>query len=498
MGSGYINFSKFLENPISNVNIEFIYNYFTKDEQTSNGESSWVLNSNNSPVPSKFMNIKITTPLNIGIKIGDLSKIDINSISYKDNWFFSTDLRPFYSKFTNPDFKFFNMLENEEETIQNIQTNSIILKNNVLSSVINNSNIHGFSDNISNETLDYVSQIQEKFVNINKIFAFIEFANNAVRPINTTIEYKDLTMVGYYISKYDIKSNKLVESFMMFDSTYEDWNVYYGIQYQYNIRPIYILTIDQVNNNYENILIVSEDTYTSVVESVEAEIPFPPANIKFNLVNKKLKINWEYEENKFSYNDGSVNYFSRKNDIKGLQLFLRNSLQEPYRLYKHFNFNDTEIIENRIRSNEMIPQELIVNLEDDLYKKIAEYTIDIKANTNYYIAMCCIDAHGNSSNYSVQYMVRRNNITGELIQKYISKSGAPKQFPNMLLNDEIAKSSFKVSNYKNLKFKFNPDTLENIPDMETTNGEELIIQLIDVLSGNIKEIKYNMISNTNT
>ena len=182
----------------------------------------------------------------------------------------------------------------------------------------------------------------------------------------------------------------------------------------------------------------SDESASIEIDCKELKIPSPPKNLKFEYaLDSNIKINWDRPE---SYvNDESQVWDT--DDIKGYQIFIRNSLIEPYRLHRYFTFNNTYPRSAVMHASELISGEYIISSEFDFpdsidineipnFYEYKEYTVNIRPNTDYYFTMCSIDAHGNSSNYSSQYKVRRDNVTGEVDIQSMCPEGAPKQYPN--------------------------------------------------------------------
>ena len=58
-------------------------------------------------------------------------------------------------------------------------------------------------------------------------------------------------------------------------------------------------------------------------------------------------------------------------------------------------------------------------------------------NKKFIYALACVDAHGLTSNYSVQMEISFNRRENKLVRKLISRSGAPKPYPNAYLNRDL-------------------------------------------------------------
>jgi hypothetical protein len=109
--------------------------------------------------------------------------------------------------------------------------------------------------------------------------------------------------------------------------------------------------------------------------------------------------------------------------------------------------------------------------------------------------MCSIDAHGNSSNYSAQYKIRRNNVTGEVDIQLLCPEGAPKQYPNLLIPGKLVDASFKSSGYQYMDIYFAPDSKLSVPNI---NQEAVNIQLFELETQIEKNITITIKEKTKT
>lgn len=281
------------------------------------------------------------------------------------------------------------------------------------------------------------------------------------------------SLIGYCVSKYrvDNQSHSYMYSRAVFSRNFRDPHVAYGKKYKYEIRPIYA---KYAHEHADQLVILASDESSNItIDCQELKVPSPPKNLKFEYVlNNNINISWMRPS---SFVDDEDQRWDT-DDIKGYQIFVRNSLHEPYRLLKYFTFNNTYPRSAVMYSNELISDEYIITSEFDFpdsidfneipnFYEYKEYTVDIRPNTDYFFAMCSIDAHGNSSNYSSQYKVRRDNVTGEVDIQAICPEGAPKQYPNLLVPGKLVQPSFKSSGYKYLDIYFNPDTQLSAPNL---------------------------------
>ena len=154
----------------------------------------------------------------------------------------------------------------------------------------------------------------------------------------------------------------------------------------------------------------------------------------------------------------------------------------------YFTFNNTVPTSARIHAKENIPDDFIISSEYEVkspfdrenppvFYEPKEYVVDFRANTDYYFTMCSIDAHGISSNYSAQYRIRRNNVTGEFTVSSISAPGAPKAYPNLLIPGKLVQPSFSVSGFNYMDVYFAPDSTLSVPNL---NEDSVNIQFFEL------------------
>jgi hypothetical protein len=306
--------------------------------------------------------------------------------------------------------------------------------------------------------------------------------------------------VGFAISKYRVAAGKETYMYTRFvpDVIFDDPHVAYGQTYRYQLRPVYAKYLyEDVKIGDDTVIFLgSEESAYIDIQCIEEKIPEPPRNPRFEYVqNSNIRISWERPQS-FVSDDRLVD----TNDIKGYQLFVRNSLKEPYQLYRYFKFNNTQPSNLRMYSMETISDDYVISSEydfpdsippDDIPKfyEFKEYIVPIRSNVDYYFALCSIDAHGNSSNYSAQYKARRNNVTGEVDIQLICPVGAPKQYPNLLIPGKLVQPSMKVSGYRYMDTYFCPDSMMSVPNL---TGESVNIQLFELETEIEKNITITM------
>lgn len=244
------------------------------------------------------------------------------------------------------------------------------------------------------------------FENPNLVFGGINF-------------YKGIGIIGYAIFKSRINELGNLEEDMgsifitgLETSTYQDNDVHYGHRYKYNIHPIYIVKPTIGNYVFAMIGARGKSVKLYTVENV----PPPPIDaIVFNYQgNGDVGLMWHMPT---QYGNIPTKVVG---DIKGYQIFVRDDYNSQFKIAKYITFNDMIGLEN-FPLQEYVPPSLIHRC---LYP-LNFYTLNFQKDRDYIVAMCAIDAHGNSSNLSTQYIVRINSATNELHVDFASYKGAP-------------------------------------------------------------------------
>ena len=324
-------------------------------------------------------------------------------------------------------------------------------------SSVNPFNIHGKKNS---EELDELKLQQVKTRRqINPLLASMEnytiFVDQLELGSNTELfNLAGMGTVGYVIFKKEIDpitneggpgDNKGCILIRDLDQTeYIDNKVRYGAKYQYNIHPL-ILVKPAAGSDFCFLLAGSRGR-SCRINAVENTPPPPVEAIKFTyLGNGDMNLNWTPPT---QYGNIPTRVIG---DIKGYQIFIRRSVHESFQLFRHIDFNDM-IGRERFTIPEDIPGHLMT------FRKhhVTHYKMNIERDTEYIIAMCTIDAHGNSSNLSPQYRCRLNSATNSLTIGFASFKGAPKQYPNMMMTKKIFVDSIKVTNKKKLTVYWAP------------------------------------------
>lgn len=301
---------------------------------------------------------------------------------------------------------------------------------------------------------------------------FVPIREDLVDPSVNSFEISDVQTVGYLVQKEELLSDGQVIKFDPFfikgrtTTTAIDAEVKYGSVYRYQVRAVVAITLPAQNSDGLPVaasgLIASQPSPAKTVVCVEYVPPPPPAD---------FKVTWDYGERAarllWSFPVNS------QRDIKYFQIFRRASVNEPFELIREFDFDDSE---EPVLRGETVNKSLVFKMSDPRTFFIdREFTKDSK----FIYSLCSIDAHGLSSNYSIQFEVSFDRFRNKIVTKLFSKAGAPKAFPNMYLNNDTFLDTIKTSGFEKLTVYFDPEYLK----IKNTEGEDLrLLPLQDQLA----------------
>jgi hypothetical protein len=227
----------------------------------------------------------------------------------------------------------------------------------------------------------------------------------------------------------------------------------------------------------------------TVVETTENIGPPPPTELKFMWNYDRINpLTMQYDSvTNAPYPDtgkyGSLFLYwtfpiNSQLDIKYFQVFRRKSVDEPFELIKMYDFNDADIVFPLLEDK--INPALI---EKTASPKKSYYDDEFMKDSEYIYALACIDAHGLTSNYSEQFKVRFDAYKNKIVITTISTAGAPKQYPNIYLAEDLFIDTMKTSNKKTLHAYFSPDCYE---------VQKSINNKIKVFKSEIENTKYKI------
>jgi hypothetical protein len=297
-------------------------------------------------------------------------------------------------------------------------------------------------------------------------------------PIGMLIEKREISPDGNIVERDPIVVDNLDVRKIV------DPAVKYGYTYVYVPRIVYIVECEAVARDSTGqiadqaclleILIASRGTAVSV--SCEETVPPPPPyDLRFNRddLTGNLQICWDFPPNS-------------QRDIKYFQVFRRDNIDSPFRLLAMHDFNDAysrmPLMES-VPGKRIVRQQIPINVFDD-----PEFSNDKK----FIYAVVAVDAHGYSSNYSAQFEISFDRFKGRLNRILVSRSGAPKTYPNFFLNLDTFVDAAKDSNSTRMRVFYDPEYYSvrdpdgNIINVVKTDSSNPVYK-IDILNTDLQQ-----------
>ena len=274
---------------------------------------------------------------------------------------------------------------------------------------------------------------------------------------NVLDKYPKIKLAGYLIQKYEVLAD---ETTVFIGNLYSsnpnglfivDPEVRYGGSYIYKIRTLcevktIVRTVSELSdaNSLNGLavatVIVASEGETIGLTCTERIPPPPPENLRvgFNFRKKIPFLTWQFPLN-------------TQRDIKRFQIFRRYNLSEPFMLIAELNF-DNSIIKGAVAE---------VALDTSLHEvpgPMVNYTdTSFETGTMPIYTIASVDAHGMSSNYGAQIMVKYNKYLNKIETTMVSRPNAPKPYPNLLVEVDSFEDAIKVSGYERMKVFFDPE-----------------------------------------
>lgn len=254
-----------------------------------------------------------------------------------------------------------------------------------------------------------------------------------------------------------------------------DTAVMYGQKYEYSIHTLVLVSAIEEDGKPVNFLLISKDSKKLEINCIEKNPPPAVNDINFRFLDSTMLLTWDLP---METSPSKIPV----NDIKYVQIFQRTSIGLPFSLIQMYDFNDSIL---KLPLPENINQSLVkttVRSDNQI-----ELLLPGKGEQRIF-AICLIDAHGNSSFLSAQFSIDLDNLNQPKIN-FVAFPGAPKQYPNLTLDNDVFVDSIRASGYKTMTFYHNPKYTvllngENTQQLVSTHTQtdipSYIIQLIDV------------------
>jgi len=270
--------------------------------------------------------------------------------------------------------------------------------------------------------------------------------------------------VGYVVVKKLITPSGRIQSISEYllegknSTRYVDAAVVYGAKYSYSVKAIYrvdAIVEDDLDANKSlkkiKMLIASRPSKVITALTEEYQPPLPPDGVfyRFNYdKGRGLLITWQMPP-------------GTSRDVKYFQIFRRKTIHEPFQCIAQLDFDNSflkTVKPEKVRKSLVIKSPGAVTFFEDKFFN--------RDRDDFIYAVCAVDAHGLSSNYSAQTLVGFDKIKNLITLKSISPPGGLKAYPNFFidpdLDDNIAVDSFAQdaifdSGHTKIKVYFTPD-----------------------------------------
>ncbi len=268
--------------------------------------------------------------------------------------------------------------------------------------------------------------------------------------------------VGFVIEKIEFfKGEKkifkpILVSNIETNGDYIDTEIRYGARYVYRIRNLFavIYTFFNSVNNATGLdqlirgpFLIASNGDNVEINCIETINPDPPNNLKFAIDTKSesLRVSWIFPPN-------------TQQDIKGFQVFRRDSVEKPFTLVAEIDFNDLPE-EYRPILRETAPPVDFYRYEKEGAPVVVRmfYDKEFSYDKKYIYAIASVDAHGMTSKLSSQLSVKYSTYLNKLVVNKVSRPGAPKAYPNIFLNKDVFSDAIRVSRKNRMSVFFNPE-----------------------------------------
>ena len=274
----------------------------------------------------------------------------------------------------------------------------------------------------------------------------VSFSPAFFRDTEHEPELIGISHVGYVVDKIQLgpTGNKLsVESTLVKGSentSFIDTKIIYGSKYAYSVHNVFAVTANikvtptgmvmpgtDVKNKRLTTFIKSKPSRKQVVETKEYIAPLPPDGVFYRYDYTRgtgLAITWQIPP-------------GRQRDVKFFQIFKRANIHVPFECIAEIDFDNSAL--KTLRPETVSEAQVIVSNGPQTY--FIDRTFNRDSPPAIY-AVCAIDAHGLTSGYSDQTLVSFNRTKNIIELKYISRSGSPKQYPNMFIDPDLDENIF--------------------------------------------------------
>ena len=288
----------------------------------------------------------------------------------------------------------------------------------------------------------------------------------------------DIKICGIMITVYEenqgsfvLHDRRIIDNISKFSGNFIYEKIKYGKNYMFEFRTICLLdTIFNIEEETDNELsfalgsfLVLSDKITTYVDCTENISPPAPTFLSVGLdySSNQPEITWNFPVNP-------------QRDIKKFYVFKRTSLNQGFTLEQVNNFDNSLDPSPAAFSS---PSDIIFNYNNSKLwpNKFIDFDFNMQNRNSAIYAVISEDAHGMTSGYSVQLLVKYDKINNRFITETISRSGAPQPYPNLFLERDFFIDAIKQSSYTRCNVFFDPEyyKLFRTVDSENNVSEEI-------------------------
>jgi len=185
--------------------------------------------------------------------------------------------------------------------------------------------------------------------------------------------------------------------------------------------------VEKVENEFRKIWVVisSRPSKSMFVKTIESTPPLEPDGIlyRYNYDGDGLAIRWQIPVGK-------------QRDTKYFQIFRRKSIYDPFMCVAEIDFDDSVI---KTARRETVDKGRVYRFNGPTTFYVDH---EFTKNSAYIYTVVAVDAHGLTSGYGAQTMVSFDRAKNVIRLKNISRSGAPKQYPNFFVDPKLDDNVF--------------------------------------------------------
>ena len=217
------------------------------------------------------------------------------------------------------------------------------------------------------------------------------------------------------------------------------------------ITQIVIEYVEDDNICYENQNLLDNKLLNSMTTPVNL-------NFRYDYNYRKPEISWQFPLN-IQRDIVKFQIFKRQSKVQGGKSI--SAISQPFTLVAEYDF-DQSIIKSAPLEN--VPTKNVIKMEAP---RVAYIDGEFQEGEEPIYALAAIDAHGMTSPYSAQFQIKYDKMRNKITKKLISKSGAPKPYPNIYVNKDTFQDLMKTSAKDRMTIVFDPEYYQVVKTLES-------------------------------